>query len=139
MVSSTNRSAQRPLERVLARLRDTRPSGQGYSARSPIHHDRISSLSIDEGSDGCVLLYCHAGCPTHSVVAALGLTMVDLFPKSVAARDRAGKSRHSPNHSDGSRSIVASYDYRDEAGGLAGPSRGSLTLRPAPPRPSERA
>src|SRR5262249_45960596 len=47
---------------------------------------------------------CHAGCQIQSVVAALGLTMKDLFP---ANTKRNSKSR-----------IVATYDYVDEQGTL---------------------
>jgi hypothetical protein len=36
-------------------------------------------LSISEGSDGRVLLHCHAGCTVEAVLAALGLAWHDLF------------------------------------------------------------
>ena len=54
-------------------------SGSG-SCHCPAHEDRTASLSISEGDDGRILLYCHAGCKTEDVVAALGLTMADLRP-----------------------------------------------------------
>ena len=56
-----------------------RQSGDGYIAQCPAHDDEHPSLSIGLGDDGRVLLNCHAGCDTKAVVAALGLTMVDLF------------------------------------------------------------
>jgi putative DNA primase/helicase len=47
--------------------------------RCPGHDDRTPSLSVHKGANGRVLLKCHGGCPTEKVVAALGLTMADLF------------------------------------------------------------
>jgi hypothetical protein len=57
-----------------------RRAGNGYSARCPAHEDRSSSLSITEGSDGRCLVHCFAGCTVHDVVAAVGMTVSDLFP-----------------------------------------------------------
>ena len=71
-----------PVERIIGLLEKVRKSGGGWIARCPAHPDRRPSLSIREGRDGRVLLYCFAGCPTSDVVAALGLTMRDLFPKN---------------------------------------------------------
>jgi hypothetical protein len=45
-------------------------------------------LSISEGEDGGVLLHCHAGCSTDSILDEIGLEWADLFP--VATGDRAG-------------------------------------------------
>ena len=72
-----------PLEDVVGRLERVRSTGQRrYQARCPSHEDRHPSLSITEAEDGRVLVYCHAGCPTPMVVAALGLEMRDLFVKA---------------------------------------------------------
>jgi hypothetical protein len=65
---------------VLKALPNHRRSGKGYTARCPAHDDNQASLSVSEGERGKVLLNCHAGCSTESVVKALGLTMPDLFP-----------------------------------------------------------
>jgi hypothetical protein len=56
-----------------------RRSARGWLARCPAHDDRSPSLSIAEGDDGRILLHCFAGCSLESIVAALGLTMRDLF------------------------------------------------------------
>ncbi len=40
-------------------------------ARCPAHDDRAPSLSIDETSNGKVLVRCHAGCSQHDVIDAL--------------------------------------------------------------------
>jgi hypothetical protein len=58
------------------------PSGpvHKFSSRCPAHDDRSPSLSVSEGADHRALIYCHVGCDTRDVIAALGLTWADLFP-----------------------------------------------------------
>lgn len=58
------------------------PRGPEYKhvARCPAHDDRSPSLSVREGADGRALIWCHAGCDTEAVIAALGLRWSDLFP-----------------------------------------------------------
>lgn len=69
-----------PAQCILDRLEGVRQHQSGnYSARCPAHSDRDPSLSIREESDGRVLLHCHAGCSTESVLAAVGLSSNDLF------------------------------------------------------------
>jgi 5S rRNA maturation endonuclease (ribonuclease M5) len=92
-----------PLQMVVNALSDVgsspRPSGSGYSARCPSHDDTTPSLSVSAGENGRVLIHCQAGRPVDSVIAALNLTMADLFPPKM----------------DGSKaSIEAVYDYTDE-------------------------
>jgi hypothetical protein len=81
---------------------DFKREGNGFKAKCPAHEDIQASLSISEGADGRVLLYCHAGCTVEQVVSKLGLTLADLFPRT--GNDR-GK-------------IVATYEYPDEHGDL---------------------
>jgi hypothetical protein len=69
----------RPLGRVLERLDHVEQTTRGYRARCPAHDDRQPSLAIAEGSDGRVLIYCHAGCTARAIVEAVGLTLSDLF------------------------------------------------------------
>jgi putative DNA primase/helicase len=66
---------------------DPRPSGPGkWESRCPVHKGDRRNLSVDEGQDGTALVHCHhvddAGrnCPVPAIVAALGLTVKDLFP-----------------------------------------------------------
>src|SRR5262245_29272564 len=76
-------SCRSPIRRILDLLANVTPSGaDNYSARCPNHHDRHASLSVSEGDDGRVLLYCHAGRSTEEVVRSLGLKMSDLFPSN---------------------------------------------------------
>lgn len=71
------------LWRVLGAFNESpRKCGSGWEARCPAHEDRHASLSVGLGLDGRVLVDCHKGCPTEDVVAALGLTMADLFERS---------------------------------------------------------
>ncbi len=80
----------RPLDSILEHLEGVRRSGSGWTARCPAHDDRHASLSVAEGEDGRVLLNCHAGCRAEQVVAAVEMTMGDLFP---ASDERAGAAR----------------------------------------------
>lgn len=71
-------------EILLSRLDKVRQTGKGkWMALCPAHDDKSPSLSIREKDDGCVLLHCFAGCPAHDVVAAVGLSLSDLFPEKI--------------------------------------------------------
>ena len=69
-----------PLETLLARLPDAKKTGNNWSARCPAHDDRRASLSIAQGDGGTVLVKCHAGCDTATILAAVGMRLADLFP-----------------------------------------------------------
>ena len=97
------------LRRVLARLPEARQQGKSWLARCPAHDDKNPSLSIAAGDDGRVLLHCFAGCPVDAIAAALQLTLADLAPMQAPPPAPI---------SNGKRRIVATYDYRDAAGGL---------------------
>jgi len=49
-------------------------------ARCPAHDDKRASLSIRD-ADGRLLLHCFASCNSRDVVAAIGLSLADLFEK----------------------------------------------------------
>src|SRR5437016_6083947 len=89
---------------ILSRLKCVKRSGDGWTARCPAHHDTKASLSIREGEDVRILIKCHAGCTTESVLCSLGLTMKDLFPKHAKQKSK--------------RRLVATYDYLNEQGTL---------------------
>lgn len=92
---------------ILARFDNPKPSGGQFLVRCSAHEDRSPSLAIREADDGSVLLKCHAGCQTESILASLGLETSALFP---------------PKNGNGSygikRDVVATYDYTDESGAL---------------------
>ncbi|MCB1611079.1 MAG: hypothetical protein KDI60_04850 [Xanthomonadales bacterium] len=82
---------------MITRLERVRKSGNGFAARCPAHRDRSPSLSVTYGTDGRILIYCHAGCSVTDVVHALGMSMRDLFPQDVSTsalkHPRQGASR----------------------------------------------
>jgi hypothetical protein len=63
---------------LLGRLTAVRSTAAGWVARCPAHEDHRPSLSIAQ-RDGRILVKCHAGCLTESIVQALGLNLADLF------------------------------------------------------------
>lgn len=54
--------------------------GNGYQMLCPAHNDNRPSLSIKEGDDGRILLYCFGGCSVQEICSALGVHVRDLFP-----------------------------------------------------------
>lgn len=75
-----------PLEKIREALeaagsRTVSRGSDAFSAQCPAHEDRNPSLSVRVGDSDSVVLYCHAGCDTDSVVGALGLSMRDLYAK----------------------------------------------------------
>ncbi len=77
-------------------------SGATTKVTCPCHADQTPSLAIAKGEHGGVVMTCHAGCATETVVAAVGLTMADLMNGNGASRPVE----------------VARYPYRDEHGAL---------------------
>jgi len=65
---------------LLSRFDAVRPTGSGYSAKCPVHEDRVSSLSISQGDEDQALIHCHAGCPLDEILLDRNLTLSDLFP-----------------------------------------------------------
>jgi hypothetical protein len=92
-------------EAFLRRLQGVVRRGDGWQARCAAHDDGRASLSVTAGGDGKIVIHCHAGCQPQSIVAALGLTLADLFPDN-------------PERNGNGKRIVATYDYRDADGGL---------------------
>jgi len=68
------------LDRVVIALDAHGCRRQGKQWTCPAHDDKAPSLSVTEGADGRVLLYCHAGCDLEAIVAALDIHIRDLFP-----------------------------------------------------------
>jgi hypothetical protein len=87
---------------ILDALEGVKSTGQDkWQAQCPCHDDQTASLSITREGDK-TLIYCHAGCPTADVVAAVGMTMADLGP-----RNGNGSAPH----------IDKIYQYRNGNGG----------------------
>ncbi len=68
---------------LLSRLERVRQYGKGWAARCPAHQDRSASLSVAVGNDGRILCHCFASCGIVDVLAAVGLTLADLFPARI--------------------------------------------------------
>jgi len=88
------------VERVLQKLEGVKPTATGWVAKCPSHSDQHQSLQISERSDLSCGLWCHAGCATNDVVAALDLNFSDLYAPA-------------PNgNGNGHATITQTYDYR---------------------------
>jgi len=87
-----------------------RPSRDGYEARCPsnfhVRGDQSWGLSISAGEDGRTLVHCHAGCETVNVLAAVGLSMADLFVTSNGSTNGKVDQPH----------LVATYEYLNADG-----------------------
>lgn len=66
-------------------------AGSQLSARCPGHDDRNASLSFKDIPGNAPVLFCHAGCNTNNVLAAVNLSWADLYPK------RSGIDYHYPD------------------------------------------
>ena len=85
------------LEDILSKVGKYKKLSNGYQSLCPAHHDTHLSLSITQGADGKVLLYCHAGCSYKDILKALGISKeIPLFPQT----------------------IEKTYDYTDTEGNL---------------------
>lgn len=82
-------------ETLLDRLEAVRGGNGRWIARCPAHDDRSPSLSVRELPDGRLLVHCHAGCGAADVVAAVGLSLSDLFPDGPLYHKARGVLRHS--------------------------------------------
>jgi Protein of unknown function (DUF3631) len=99
----------------LVDLLNAKRNGNGWIAKCPAHDDHQPSLSIHEGADGRVLLKCFAGCTAANIVAAVRLTMHDLFP----VRSRSQSGRPAPEVKNG----AAAFDFDGECvAALNGPN-----------------
>lgn len=66
--------------KLLDRLELVRQTAPGrWIARCPAHADRSPSLSVRELEDGRLLVHDFGGCEIGDVLAAVGLTLSDLF------------------------------------------------------------
>lgn len=88
---------------LLSMLHGVRPAAGGHVARCPAHEDGNASLSINTGTDGRILIKCHAGCSVPAITSALKIPMTALFPDKEPTRPSK---------------LVATYDYTDENGTL---------------------
>ena len=93
-------------EEFISKLEGVQESGGGWVARCPAHDDDSPSLSVSRGSDGRVLVHCHAGCSAEQICDSLGLKLADLMPAKPIKPSGGGKLGQ----------WVCDYVYTDEAG-----------------------
>ncbi len=95
------------LDDLLNKLKKVKRQTDGsYLALCPAHTDKNPSLHLSQSQDR-ILIKCLAGCRTEDIVAALNLTMADLFSEV--------KTDILPLPA---KKITATYDYTDEEGTL---------------------
>lgn len=91
----------------------TRFKGNSFQCKCPVHDDHTASMTVSEGRKG-IVMHCHAGCETKSILEAVGLTESDLFYDSNVTKvkqdwkDRLERSKK--------KKIVEIYNYKDEKG-----------------------
>ena len=103
---------------LLSLLETVKQSGNGWTARCPAHDDRKPSLSVGVGTDGRILVHCHAGCEIEAICRELEIEQRDLFP---ATTDHGHSPRQEP-------SVV--YDYDNLFQVLRYPGKKFLQRRP---------
>lgn len=78
-----------PAEKLLPLLDHVNERGNAkWTGRCPSHDDGRPSLSIQETSDGTLLIHCFAACTPAEVLDAVGLTLADLFPNKLESNGK---------------------------------------------------
>ena len=96
-------------ERLLARLDGVRQRRPGqWMAKCPAHDDQRPSLLIEACEDDRVLLYCYASCGAADIVAAIGLSLADLFRQALP--DRQGR-HHRCRLTLSARDVIDALDH----------------------------
>ena len=84
----------RPIDLVLARLDNPRPSGRNrWRCVCPSCGGNKSALSVGIGDDDAVLIRCWKGCDASAVVGSLGLQLHELFPPQLSGHGSAPMRR----------------------------------------------
>lgn len=95
----------KPIDVLLSRLDKVRSTGnRKWQARCCAHEDKSPSLTITEKDDGRILIHCFAGCGAADVLAAIGLSLSDLFP------ERRGEFMSKPHRSSDNRPAKPAFD-----------------------------
>lgn len=67
------------IDEFVSHFKKPRKTPTGFQCLCPAHDDDNASLSVAVGTTGNIVVKCHAGCSSESVVTAAGLKMSDLF------------------------------------------------------------
>lgn len=89
-------------------FKSVKRAGDGWTASCPTHDDRRNSLSIKDGHNGHILLYCHAnaGCTYAGIAQAAGI----MLPNGDGNKQRENGGYRPDSEA------TTSYDYRNEQG-----------------------
>jgi hypothetical protein len=98
-----------------ATIEAVRREGRQRNARCPAHDDRRASLSVSLGDNGRLLLRCHGGCETTSVLSAGGLEWRDVMPLEPRNGEPATVTRYEIRDLD--NRLVALHERRDDRDG----------------------
>lgn len=91
---------------ILSRLAKVRKTTKGWTAKCPAHNDNSPSLMVSVRSDNSIGLHCFSGCQTQDVVAAIGLTLADLFADDRAEPGYVRPYRPPLTHADALRGLA---------------------------------
>lgn len=102
------------LARVKERLPGWKPAGKDgtYKACCPAHEDKSPSLSFTKTDKG-VVLKCHVGCTTETVVSRMGMTLPQLFDDYGEKKAAKSTRRLFPTPED----AIAAYSHVGEHAG----------------------
>lgn len=103
----------KPIDEVLARLKNVKRFTWGWTACCPAHDDQRNSLSIKVGDDERVLTKCHAGCQFTQIATAIDLPVSKFF-SSKPFKQSVNKKAPSKSKTE----IINIYDYHDATGQL---------------------
>ena len=68
------------VDALLSRLKSVRKNGpNSWMALCSSHDDRSRSLKVSHGGDGRTLIHCFAGCEPDNILAAVGMSIEDMF------------------------------------------------------------
>jgi hypothetical protein len=111
----------------------SRLSPDACDCRCPAHEDSQASLSVSVGQSGALILHCHAGCDTRSILAALRATWQDLYPPQ--------QQKHARPHRPGAPArIDLSQTTTDlDPVAVASPAPAAIARPASPPPPSPAA
>lgn len=89
--------------RMIVKALGGRWSGKSGMCKCPAHDDRTPSLSVADGSDGIILVRCHAGCTQREVIAALRHRGLWGGSPEIGREPPKGHARRAPEQDDADR------------------------------------
>ena len=103
------------IEQLITRFDKVKRNGtNSYICRCPAHKDEEPSLSIKEIEDR-ILIHCHAGCDTGSILGYVGVELKDLFTQnSTPTLTWQEKVRVWQDQKKGKLKLEALYPYYDD-------------------------